>query len=352
MNDRSLLRGVPRVYYGAFGGITPFPICLKAVSDYLGDPVDYQNVMVASGAAFRFAWDTTGWNGGNVDIALTYDDCERPYRNGVTALGRSFKMLWRKDNAWGHPGSATREEYRDFITAEIDAGRPLISLGPVGPSEAGILTGYADGGETLCGWSCFQYGMPTEPEEGCYLSNNWWDCEFPGVMSLGPVTGPRMTETEILCNAIEALEGRQEGVYAKGVAAYDAWKRAVLEADETDFAQTIGGDHLVMMCHSDATDCLVDGRTNAASWFSTLAEAHPEQPLYGRIAAQFSRIGREIREQVYSLLGGYERGSAQIAALEDPAIRKQLGACIDRMRTADETALALMKELAASILAL
>jgi len=74
-----------------------FPICLKAVSDYLGDELDYTYAIVASGGAFRFAWNTAQWDGGNVDIALAYGDYERPFRQGVEALGRGFRMLWRND---------------------------------------------------------------------------------------------------------------------------------------------------------------------------------------------------------------------------------------------------------------
>ncbi|MCL2351442.1 MAG: hypothetical protein FWC55_02800 [Firmicutes bacterium] len=45
MNDEKILHGVQKAYYGAYGGITPFPICLKSVSDYLGDELEYTFVM-------------------------------------------------------------------------------------------------------------------------------------------------------------------------------------------------------------------------------------------------------------------------------------------------------------------
>ena len=139
MKNETILHSVPKAFYGAFGGITPFPICLKSVSDYLGDPLDYTFAIVASGGAFRLTWNTTEWDGGNVDIAHTYDDFETPYRNGITALGREFTMLWRGGNAWGHPGNGTKEDFKAFITEQIDKGKPVISLSPIGPAEAGIL---------------------------------------------------------------------------------------------------------------------------------------------------------------------------------------------------------------------
>ena len=354
-----VLRGVPKVHYGAFGGVTPFPICLKAVSDYLGDELDYTYAIVASGGAFRFAWNTAQWDGGNVDIALAYSDYERPFRQGVEALGRGFRMLWRYDNPWGKPGNATREDIKAFIVEQIDAGRPVISLGPIGPAEAGILTGYGNGGDTLLGWSLFQSdgdGMDRD-EEGYFITDKYWDKgDFVAVMALGDVAGPRFGAKEILRNAIDALNSRQEDSaehrkrYAKGIAAYDAWKHALLAAGENDLALEVGDDmfagmNIVMMCQGDATDCLIDGRSNANKYFKALAEEQPEQPLYGEIAEQFGIVAKTIEKKIFKLLGGYERGKRQVKTLAKPRTREKIAGYIDEMKAADEKALVLMKEL-------
>ena len=354
-----ILRGVPKVHYGAFGGITPFPICLKAVSDYLGDELDYTYAMAASGGAFRFAWNTAEWDGGNVDIALAYADTERPYRQGVEALGREFHMLWREGNAWGHPGSAAKEDVKAFIREQIDLGRPVISLGPIGPAEAGILTGYSDGGDKLLGWSLFQWdgdGMGRD-EEGYFITDKYWDeGDFVAVMSLGDVSGPRFGVKEILRNAIAALEGRHEGKHAKGIAAYDAWKAALLAAGESDLVQAVGdggnagmfdGMNIMMMCQGDATDCLVDGRAHAGKYFAALAREHPEQPLYAQIAEQFGIVADTIHKKIYKALRGYQRDKKQIKALQKLKTRQKIAGYIDEMKAADEKALALMKELLA-----
>ena len=354
MGSENILYGVPRVYYGAFGGITPFPICLKAVSDYLGDELDYSYAIVACGGAFRFSWDTSSWNAGNVDIAHTYSDAEVPFRNGITALGREFSMLWRKGCEW-HPGSGEKEDFKRFIKTQIDNGKPVISLGPIGPAEAGIIIGYRNDGNTLLGWSLFQSDTDAFHDEGYYITDTWWDeGDFFGVMALGDigdigdVDALRWGVQEILPHAIAALEGRSEDSYAKGIAAYDAWKQAILEADEHDFAMTCGGQHLVMMCQGDATDCLMDGRKHACIYFNRLAEARPEQPLYADIAAQFGAVATIIHEKIYSVLGGWERGAEQIQSLEEIAVRRQIAVYIDEMKSADERALALMKQLKAA----
>jgi len=344
--SESILPGVPKAHYGAFGGVTPFPICLKAVSDYLGDELDYTYAIVACGAAFRFAWDTTGWDGGNVDIMHAYEDIERPFRQGIEALGRGFAMLWREGKDMGHACSGSKEDFSSFIKEQIDLGRPVISLGPIGPCEAGILTGYRDGGGTLLGWSMFQDWEKLEhDDEGYFITDHYWDeHDFIGVMALGDVAGPRWGIEKILPNAIAALEGRQEGSHAKGVAAYDAWKKAILGADKKDFLE-----HDVMMCQGDATDCLADGRFNACHYFRALAEENPTEPLYAQIAEQFGIVGETIEKKIFKILRGHHRGKKQVKALKRLRNRKKIGACIDVMKAADEKALFLMRELAGMI---
>ena len=347
MNNEKILHGVPKVNYGTYGGITPFPICLKAVSDYLGDELDYTFASVACGGAFRFAWDTTGWDGGNVDISHTYGDSELPYRHGVTALGREFRMLWRDGNNMGKPGNGTKEDFKELIKEEIDAGKPLISLGPVGPPEAGIITGYRDGGESLFGWSLFQWDEKTFSEDGYYIEDKWWDApDFFGVIALGDITTPRFNVKQIMQNAISALEGRQEGKHAKGIAAYDAWKNALLNATEQDFTvMPDWGQSIAMMCQGDATDCLIDGRKNAFLFFNNLAQENPNQHLYSKIAENFGIIATVIHTKIYSILGGYERGPEQEKALGKLETRRQISEYIDEIKAADEKALGYIKDL-------
>ena len=346
MNEEKILRGVPKAHYGAFGGVTPFPICLKAVSDYLGDELDYTYAIVACGGAFRFAWNTAEWDGGNVDIMYAYGDAERPFRLGVEALGRGFNMLWREGRDMGHPCSGRKEDFKSFTKEQIDMGRPLISLGPIGPCEAGILTGYKDNGDTLLGWSVFQNWEKVElDDEGYFIADKWWEeGDFVGVMALGDITGPRWDAKEIIANGIAALEGRQEGSIAKGVAAYDAWKKAILGADKKDFAMECAGMNLVMMCQGDATDCLIDGRSNACKYFMALAEEYPDQPLYGEIAAQFGIVADTIHKKVFKALHGHQRGRKQERALKKIRTRKKIGAYIEVMKEADVRTLALMEE--------
>ena len=349
MSSEKILRGVPKVSYGAFGGITPFPVCLKAVSDYLGDELDYSFAITASGGAFRFVWDTAAWNPGNVDIALTFKNPETVFRNGIRALGREFKMLWRAGIDW-QPGTGTKDDFKTFIMEQIDSGKPVISLGPIGPDEAGLITGYRDDGDTLLGWSVFQdREWKSFDEEGYYITNSWWDAgDLFGVMSFGNIVTPRFDTRRILVNAVAALHGRHEGSFAKGIAAYDCWKKALLGVSENDFSVTgteIFDDNNIMMCQGDAADCLIDGRKNAHLFFLDLAEKNPKEPMYAAIAEQFKIVTAVISSGIYDTLGGHERGPEQIKALAQAENRELIAEYIEEIKMADEKALSLMKKL-------
>ena len=164
--DNTILYGVPKVAYGQ-DGCTPFPMCVYSCAKYLGLCVDYIRAMAESGAAFRLAWNTACWDGGNVDAAFTFDDPTKVFRCGMRAMERGFKFL-------GRTPETKKEDFMDFIRREIDAGNPVIALGIIGPPEACVIAGYREGGKVLMGWNVFQeypeYQANVRFEKNGYLS--------------------------------------------------------------------------------------------------------------------------------------------------------------------------------------
>jgi len=357
MQDSTVLYGVPKVGYGVYG-CTPFPICLKGAANYLGEDVDYDYAMTASGAAFRLVWDETCWNGGNVDVLLAFDDPILTFQKGIEALGREFKLLGRK-NQLTHSDpekfssvetNATKEDFINFIKEQIDRGSPCIGLGFIGPPEACLITGYRDGGKTLLGWNFFQdnpefAAQVKFDESGYFITESWWENESTlAVMSLGEKVKAPMPLKELVQNAITVLSGRKHGDYAKGILAYDAWKKAI--TDESQFPKNLIMPLLVerLMCQGDGMDCLADGRANAAKFFAKQAEKKPDQPLFAEIAKQFG-IVRDGAFEMYKTLGGWCRDEKQLKALAQPEIRRKLADLIDRCKAADTEALSLLKQL-------
>ncbi len=341
----AVLYGVPRVGYGTYGGCTPYPICLKACANYLGDELAYEEIMVKSAAAFRLTWDTTCWNPGNVDVCFAFDDYASSFATGLHALGRSFRMLMRTPDA-------TKEQFMAFIREEIGAGRPVIALGVIGPPEACIVTGYRDEGQTLLGWNFFQdnpefRGSACIDESGYFSTQAWWENRNThALFAIGECTGERMSLADIAGHAACVLSGRQHKQYAKGILAYDYWHRAMGSDAEFPAGAVISLLAERLMVHGDATDCLSDGRSNAGRYFARLAEeGGADADTCASLAGLFCQNGRCIMG-MFHLLGGWERGEEQMRRLAQPAVRREICALIEEAKAADAQALRLLHTLA------
>ena len=213
----TLLYGVPKVEWGTYGGSTPYPICLKACADYLGEDLDYATLLVSCGGAFRFTWNSEEWDLSNVDIYHTFTEGaeETIYSYAAKALGREFSMLDRTK-------STTKEDFINFIKQHIDEGYPCIAQGIIGPPEACIITGYRNNGNTLLGWNFFQndpaFGGEVQFDDcGYFICDNWWEnTDTQSVMCLGPVIGAAHSTKEIIKNAVTIMTPREDGSYQKG----------------------------------------------------------------------------------------------------------------------------------------
>jgi AraC-like DNA-binding protein len=339
----AVLYGVPKVHYGAFGGITPLPVCMKAAANYMGIELDYAEAIVYCGMAFRLTWNETSWDGGNVGDIFTFDDPSKVFRCALKSLGCEYNLIGRSQ-------ATKKSEFLDFIKAKIDSGIPVIARGVIGPPEAGIITGYRGDGDTLLGWSVFQEypefaGNIRFDDSGYYVTDQWWENkDTNAVMSFGEITGERFTVKIIVENAIEVMTPRRKGKYAKAGYAYDAWQKAIL--DESQFKKDMVSSLLVerLMCQGDAMDCLADGRKNAYKYFKKLADENQEQPLFGLIAEQFAESAA-CAHKMYETLGGWERGEKQMQALANRETRVEISKLIDKCRSADENALGLLQEL-------
>ena len=336
-NESTILYGVPKVSYGTYGGSTPYPICLKACSEYLGEDLDYYFTMVSSGAAFRLVWNNTEWDMSNVDIYHTFEESNDVYRLAAEALGREFFFLGREKNT-------KKEEFMSFIKEHIDEGYPCIALGIIGPPEACIITGYRKNGEELLGWNFFQHDPEFATsvefdESGYFVCSDWWEnTDTQAVMCMGTVKGKSLSTEEIISNAVKALSGRVDRGYSKGLMAYGAWKKALKE----EWNYTVGENYSLlfekMLCQSDAMSCLKDGRSCAASYFKELGKKNRNYLLIGE---EFSRVFQAI-EEMQQLYGSDM--DEMLKKLADSAVRNRTCELIDLAARADKMALELLKE--------
>ena len=87
------------------------------------------------------------WDGGNVDIRCITEDATEPLRRAFWTAGRDYRFLGkpgREDQAMaerapkddGRIATGGKDEFIAPIGREIDAGRPVIGFGIIGPPEA------------------------------------------------------------------------------------------------------------------------------------------------------------------------------------------------------------------------
>lgn len=343
---RTVLYDIRKVERGSYGSDTMFPICVKAVSEYLGDDVSYAYIMAATGAAFRLAWDRETWNLSNVDIYHTLRESNDIYQYGARALGREFSFLERNKNS-------TKEEFSAFMKDAIAKGYPVIALGIIGPPEPCIVAGYEAEGDIVMGWNFFQ----NDPEfassvrtadNGYFLCDTWWEnTDTHGLMYFGAVTREAAGAKEIIRMAAEVMEPRDEYQYAKGILAYDAWREMLL--DEKWFENSAGFDDLFakFIVQNDAMACIHDGRRWAAEFFGQMmAKCSGNNKQYcAEIAKSFRRVS-DIAKEMKAQLDDWSDMEQMLKKFASRAVREKLAGLIDAAKAADSRALEQIRRLA------
>ena len=337
-DNKVILYGIRKIEQGAFESQTMFPICIKAVSEYLGDDVSYAYIMAATGAAFRLIWNRKEWDLSNIDIYHTLRESNEIYQFGAKALGREFSIIERDENT-------TKEDFIAFIKSKIAKGFPVIALGIVGPPEPCIIAGYEADGDVVAGWNFFQNDPEFSSEitlmdNGYFRSDKWWEnTDTQAAMCIDAVTDKPCSDKEIIKMAADIMEPRNEGVYAKGLNAYDAWKEMLL--DEKWFDNGAGFDYLFskLLVQNDAMVCISDGRKWGAEYFKGLSEhfSGTESDKCREIAAHFQKVS-SIAEEMMSLIGNWSDMENMLNNLGNRAVREKIGKLIDTAKAEDTLA--------------
>jgi hypothetical protein len=336
-----ILYGVPKVQY-SYEEATPFPSSLKACLNYMGQDINYPYLMAASGASFRLRWNTTRWDGGNVDIMRIYEDPLGAFEKSFRSAGRSYRILQRKPEV-------TKDDFKQFIKSEIDNGRPVIALGIIGPPEACIITGYRDYCNTLLGWNFFQenpeFAKDTQIDDcGYFICNSWWEnpCTI-GLMSIGEECGTGSSVREILENAVAIMTIERIGDHAGGQAAFDVWVSAIL--DDTQFPKDAILPLLFerLMCQQDAMVMIGEGRSNAKCFMEYVAGQYPELKNECNKAAGYFKAEFPLVNKMYEHLGGWKQGEEQARKLADSVVRKEIAKLIEEAKQLDAKACELIK---------
>ena len=356
--DSNILYGVPKIsYFNDPPEVTPFISSLRACLTYSGQEMPYSRLLSGSGAAFRLLWNEEFWDGGNVDIMAMREDAFEPVRRAFETAGRTFTLIEKNDN----PGN--RDEMITLIKEEIDAGRPVIAFGIIGPPEACVITGYTENGNVLLGWNFFQDfpewkgSLKTDPC-GYFIRQGWYEhSETRAVMAVGK-QGPLQGERDFLKETLEfAAEVIKPGVVkdssersavhkrASGLAAFDAWKRAL--TDESGFPKGAQLPLLMerLMCQEDAVTMIAEGRMYAGLFLEQEAQKFPEIKCRLLEIASLLKKEHETAWKMTSFHGGMGMGEKNALELAKPENRHNIAKLIDTCKDIDASVLQKITEL-------
>ncbi len=368
-----VLEGVPRVTYQWHEGrmeLTPFPSCLRAWLEFVGDdlgragdlPPDaagqidrdflYTFVMGTSGAAFRLVWNAGQWDAGNVDVMLMAVDPLEPFRRAFQAAGYECEIVGnvdRRNQPEGERDIFVRYEGREFLRGRIvesirDQGYPVIAFGVIGPPEACIVTGYDEGGDVLIGWNFFQELPEQNPDgefepSGYFRKRDWFGNTAGAIFVVGKAERAPLGEIygEALAWAVEVASTTQVHERKAGAAAYEAWAEDLLR-DEDFPADDLAVLAERMMPHIDAMTMVGEGRWRAARFVRLAAEELPDVADELLAAAACYEAEAGLVQELGPLVGGFGYEEDKLRKLADPQVRRQMALIILQARGKDAEA--------------
>ena len=238
--------------------------CMK----FMKEKVTFDSVMGVSGCAFQLWWAP------DLDSAdgLPTIPLQELFPRTFKALGFGYEFL---SDPRGPAPAEDEGDCRQKIVQSIDAGRPVIAIGVVGPPDCGVVAGYERDGQVLLGQSYFHDGS-----KGYYRKEDWYkDCH--GLVLIGEKSQP-LERSRILRDALEwaiqlARTPERQGCTC-GLAAYSAWAEW-LKCDGNFPAGDL--DVRTQRCHisnSVTLSALRDARRSAAAFLREMFDTSGGAP--------------------------------------------------------------------------
>ncbi|NSW55893.1 MAG: hypothetical protein HPY44_07770 [Armatimonadetes bacterium] len=358
--DRAVLEGVPRVGFEPelprCPELTPFPSCLRACLEFLGEDYGARNIqahgrswrldelyvylMGTTGAAFRLSWKP-GWSPDNVDLGVACNDPAGPFQRGFEAVGYGCEMLCEIDRK-ADPAPLT-QRIMESIAREV----PVLGFGVVGPPECCIITGYEEAGAALTGWSFFQdcdefsRGVGRLPS-GQFRKTAWLG-DTRGLIFIGErLPAPDRAEVHRQSLYWALTISRTLTVFPdrhNGLAAYAAWAEHLGHDDEfaTDDLSRL---RLMFDVHDDAATTVAEGRWYAARYLEQTAQFLPWAAEELSTAANCYDREHDLVWQMWGLVGGNGRSDQKAELLAEPGVRRDAIEIINELAELDAKAVA------------
>ena len=312
-----------------------FPSCLRSVLEFHGDTRnDYVHLMGVSGAALFLNWG--GWNGDNSAIYYMSADLGAVFTHTFDAIKYETKT-----SPCAEP-PAHADAIRKMVIDEINAGRPCLSHGVVGPPETSIITGYDERGDVLIGWSFFQGWEKDSLEfEPCgYFRKRDWEKETWDLMTVGKQTA-KPDRKETFRKALEwglevARTPKTHQDRPNGIAAFDAWIEHLGRDDEITSWEPGDTPDEPFVVHRDATDVIAEGRWYASRFLvRETPECMPYQASHLYAAASCYAREHELIWDIWRSEGGMGHDPKAKQNFLESETRKKSIEIIKRIRDLD-----------------
>lgn len=320
-----------------------FPACLTSLMEYLGEDVGWESIqahnrewthrfankayLAASGMAFGLLWhpDICPSSFDLMQVNKSHNDT---VRYAFDYAGYHYEIVDRQNT--------DRDAMRTKVVASIDAGRPVLAFGIVGPPECGIICGYGQNGATVYGWSHFQSYDPTDCAVNGMFRISGWEKEVWEIVLCGEKKARDTDLRRIIARGISIMETTEIDGYLAGSAAYDAWIDYVSDSACEDMdGQTLRkrhGFHSMLVGNHAEARCYLGNFLNA--------QANGHESLV-KAADCFNQI-HDTCWKAWGVLGGLGAKDGFLG-LRKSASRRELAQVIRDMKALDATALVALK---------
>ena len=214
------------------------PACLTSLMEAIGEDVRqttihahgrdwqkrllYDAILAATGMGFGLLW----WHDkekspevcpSSFDLTQVNAEHNETIRRAFAYVGCACQIVERTEDNF--------EQMKRLIVQSIDAGKPVLTFGPVEPhEESSIVCGYDDKGDTLFGWSHWQSQGPADTEPNGMFRVSGWECKnMWKIVLCGEKTQPQTDLREIIQHGLAIAAADDIGGLYAGHAAYDAW---------------------------------------------------------------------------------------------------------------------------------
>ncbi|HWT75574.1 MAG TPA: helix-turn-helix transcriptional regulator [Mobilitalea sp.] len=306
ISNEHFIPNVPMLPEFGKGWDCSWAAALTAALQTMNIKTTYEHVMGVSGACYRLAFCSPGWDYSSVDGLVAYDYATPGYK----AFGFTPRFADRVDKG-------NRADERRFMVNEIQHDMPVLGINVRVAPEWGVICGYKENGTDLFCRTKYDHEIinasdfikgKLNPFDYLYVDN------WPFIITYFAEKTTPPSDKENLINSLKVLvdSSKQENCrgYRMGFNAYETWHEDLLDDhwynsnDDDQFARRFSVNQFCSMS-------LYDARRSAYIYLNDCKNLLTEKvDEMNHIAAIFKTIS-EKAEQIHKMLdsGEYLEGA-------------------------------------------